>query len=189
MISAAIPPLDLGPLATLIPVPQWAEPARPTPLGRMFGGGQRYQASYDEAKRAFADAQADYQRREAARQRGIAAARAEWARAADDAKRRADAHNAHIAETAAGFRARDRFAVSEYVQAVLDRPPYPEGFPAERYAGYVPESSLLAVKWFLPTFDVIPGHKAFKHVKAGKAVEPVARPLAEAQWLYTAVIA
>jgi restriction system protein len=90
---------------------------------------------------------------------------------------------------AAGFRARDRFAVSEYVQAVLDRSPYPEGFPAERYAGYVPESSLLAVKWFLPAFDVIPVHKAFRHVKARKAVEPVARPPAEAQRLYTAVIA
>jgi restriction system protein len=188
-ISAAIPPLDLGPLANPVPVPQWAEPARPTTLGRMFGGGQRYQASYEEAKRAFADAQADHQWREAARQRGVAAARAEWARAADDAKRRADAHNAHVAEIAAGFRARDRFAVSEYLQAVLDRSPYPEGFPAERYAGYVPESSLLAVRWFLPAFDVIPVHKAFRHVKARKAVEPVARPPAEAQRLYTAVIA
>lgn len=72
---------------------------------------------------------------------------------------------------------------------MLDRSPYPEGFPAERYAGYVPESSLLAVKWFLPAFDVIPVHKAFRHVKARKAVEPVARPPAEAQRLYTAVIA
>ncbi|MGH3281387.1 MAG: restriction endonuclease [Trebonia sp.] len=190
-ISAAVPPLDLGPLANPVPAPQWAdfEPARPSALGRMLGGGQRYHASCEEAQRTFADAQADCQRREAARQRGIAAARAEWARAADEAKRRADAHNAHVAETEAGFRARDRFAVSEYVQAVLDRSPYPEGFPPERYAGYVPESSLLAVKWFLPAFDVIPGHKAFRHVKARKAVEPVARPPAEAQRLYTAVIA
>jgi hypothetical protein len=67
--SAAIPPLDLGPLATPIPVPQWVEPARPTPLGRIFGGGQRYQVPSEDAKRAFADAQAEYQRREAARQR------------------------------------------------------------------------------------------------------------------------
>jgi len=190
-ISAAVPPLDLGPLANPVPAPQWADfqPAPPGALGRIFGGGQRYQDSVREAEQAFAAAQADFQRREATRQRGIAAARAEQARAADEAKRRADAHNAHVAETAAGFRARDRFAVSEYVQAVLDRSPYPEGFPAERYAGYVPESSLLAVKWFLPAFDVIPVHKAFRHVKARKAVEPVARSPAEAQRLYTAVIA
>ena len=173
-ISAAVPSLDLGPLANPIPAPQWAdfEPARPNALGRILGGGQRYQASHEEAQRAFAGAQADYERREAARQRGVAAARAEWSRAADEAKRRADAHNAHVAEIAAGFRAHDRFAVSEYVQAVLDRSPYPEGFPAERHAGYVPESSLLAVEWFLPTFDIIPEHKTFKHVKARKADGP-----------------
>ncbi len=155
----------------------------------MFGGGQRYQAAYEEAERAFASTQADYQRREAARQLGITAARAEWAKAADEAKRQAQAHNAHIAEIAAGFRAHDRFTVSEYVQMVLDKSPYPEGFPAERHAGYVPESSLLAVEWFLPTFDIIPVHKAFRHVKTRKAVEPVARPSAEAQRLYNAVIA
>ena len=155
----------------------------------MFGGAQRYQASCEAAERAFADAQSDYQRREAARQRSIAAARAEWARAADEANRQADAHNAHVAGIAAGFRAHDRFAVSEYVQMVLDRSPYPEGFPAERHAGYVPESSLLAVEWFLPTFDIVPVHKAFKHVKTRKAVEPVIRSPAEAQRLYNAVIA
>ena len=189
-ISAAVPPLDLGPLANPVPAPQWADfaPERPTALGRMFGG-QRYQASYAAAERAFADAQADYQGGEAARQRGIVAARAEWTKAAAEAERQADAHNAHVAEIAAGFRARDRFAVSEYVQAALDRSPYPEGFPAERQAGYVPESLLLAVEWFLPTFDIIPEHKAFKHVKTRKTVEPVAMPPAEAQRLYNAVIA
>jgi len=45
------------------------------------------------------------------------------------------------------------------------------------------------VQWFLPTFDIIPEHKAFNHVKARKSVEPVARPPAEAQRLYNAVIA
>ena len=190
-VSPAVQPLDLGPLANPIPLPQWAdfEPAPPTALGRMFGGGQRYQASYEAAERMFADAQADYQRRETARQRGVVAARAQWGRAADEARRQADAHNAHVAEIAAGFRAHDRFAVSEYVQIVLDRSPYPEGFPAERHAGYVPESSLLAVQWFLPTFDIVPEHKAFRHIKTRKAVEPVARPPAEAQRLYNAVIA
>ncbi len=39
-ISAAVPPLDLGPLANPVPAPQWADfaPERPTALGRMFGG-------------------------------------------------------------------------------------------------------------------------------------------------------
>ena len=189
--SSVVPPLDLGPLANPLSAPQWAE-FEPTPLtamGRMFGGSQRYQASYETAQRAFASAQDDYHRRESARQRGIAAARAEWGRAAKEAKRQAEAQNAHVVQLEAGFRAHDRFAVSEYVQMVLDRSPYPEGFPAERHVGYVPESSLLAVEWFLPTFDIIPEHKAFRHIRQPKEVRPVAMPPAEAHRLYNAVIA
>jgi restriction system protein len=190
-VKAAVQPLNLGPLANPVPVPQWAdfEPKPPSALGRMLGGGQRFQDAHDAAEHAFAAAQADHQRREAARQRGIAAARAAWPRAANEERSRADEHNGRIAELEAGFCAHDRFAVSKYVQMVLDRSPYPDGFPTERHAGYVPESSLLAVEWFLPTFDVIPEHRAYRHVKTRKAVEPIARPLAESQRLYNSVIA
>lgn len=190
-VTPAVQPLNLRPLANPVPVPQWTdfEPKAPGALGRMLGGGQRYQDARDAAEQAFAAAQADYQRREAARQRGIAAARAAWTRAANEERSRADEHNRGIEELEAGFRAQDRFKVSEYVQMVLDRSPYPDGFPTERHAGYVPESSLLAVEWFLPTFDIIPEHKTYRHVKTRKAVEPTARPLAEAQRLYRSVIA
>lgn len=189
-ITATVPPLNLGALADPIPAPRWADfaPKPPSGLGRMFGGSQRYQASYEEAERAFASAQADHQRQEAGRQRKVVETRAAWTRRAADAKRSAEAHNARIGELAAGFREHDRFAVSKYVQMVLDRSPYPEGFPAERHAGYVPESSLLAVEWFLPTFDIVPEHKTFRHIKTRKVVEP-ARPLADAQRLYNSVIA
>ena len=189
-ITATVPPLDLGSLANPFPEPEWADfaPRPPNALGRMLGG-KRYQASYEAAERAFVSAQVDHHQRETAREREVAAARAARNREAGEAKRKADAHNTHIGELAVGFREHDRFAVSEYVQMMLDRSAYPEGFPAERHAGYVPESSLLAVEWFLPTFDIIPEHKMFRHVKTRKAVEPIARPPAEAERLYNAVIA
>ena len=176
-VTATIPPLNLGPLVNPIPAPQWADfaPKLPSGLGRMFGGSQRYQASHEAAEREFAGAQADHQRQESARQRQIAETRAAWNMRAADAKRKAEAHNAHVAELAAGVREHDRFAVSEYVQMVLDRSPYPEGFPAERHAGYVPESSLLAVEWILPTFDIVPAHKSFRH-----GSDPQTRPWQEA---------
>jgi restriction system protein len=189
--TATVPPLDLGSLANPIPAPQWEDfaPEPPNVLRRMLGSSQRYQASYEAAEQAFASAQNDHQQQEAARQRMVAETRAAWNMRVVEAKRKADARNAHVAEMAAGFREHDRFAVSEYVQIVLDRSPYPEGFPAERHAGYVPESSLLAVEWFLPTFEVIPEHKAFRHIKTRKAIEPTGRPAADAQRLYNAVIA
>ncbi len=189
-IATVVPPLNLGSLANSIPAPQWADfmPKRPSGFGRMFGS-QRYQASYEAAEREFASAQADHQQQEAARQRRVAQARAAWARRAADAKRKAEAQNAQVEQLAIGFREHDRFAVSEYVQLVLDRSPYPKGFPAERHAGYVPESGLLAVEWFLPTYDIIPREKNFRHVKTRKTVEPAARPPADAERLYNNVIA
>jgi restriction system protein len=76
-ITATVPPLNLGAVADPIPAPRWADfaPKPPSGLGRMFGGSQRYQASYQAAERAFATAQADHQRQEAGRQRKVAETR------------------------------------------------------------------------------------------------------------------
>jgi restriction system protein len=90
---------------------------------------------------------------------------------------------------ATGLRGNERYAVSEYVQTVLDLSPYPAGFPTERSAGYVPESSLLAVEWYLPPVEVIPEQKAFRHIKTRKIVEPTARPVPEIRQIYRSVIA
>ena len=156
---------------------------------RMFGGQQRYEAAYEQARRAFGQAQADHRRRETERRRQVAEARRAHDRQVADAQREVDAHNVHIDEMEAGLRENDRHAVSEYVQAVLDRSPYPARFPAQRTAGYVPESSLLAVEWYLPPVDVVPQHKAFRHVKTRKAIEPAPRPIAEVRQIYQSVIA
>ena len=154
----------------------------------MFGGQQEYEATVDAAKREFQRAEEDYRRRENERSQQMAEARRAYRRV-EEAEREVAAHNAHIDEVAAGLGENDRFAVSEYIQAVLDLSPYPAGFPAERSAGYVPESSLLAVEWYLPAGHVVPEQKAFRHIKTRKVVEPVARPLAEIRLIYQSVIA
>ena len=189
--SVAIPPLNLDTLATPIPSPQWSDYEPPPPRGfqRMFGGAQRRQNELDDASRRFTQAQADHQQQETVRQRRIAEAQASWNRRRAELQREVDAHNAHVDKIAVGFREHDRFAVSEYVQMVLDRSPYPTGFPAERYAGYVPESSLLAVEWYLPTVDIVAEYKAYRHIKTRKVVEPTSRPLAEIGRLYQSITA
>jgi restriction system protein len=156
-----VPPLDLGELAVPAPAPQWAdfEPGPPRGLQRMFGGQQRYEAACRAAREQFGRAQADHLRREAQRHSQVAEARQAHDRKVADAQREVAAHNAHIEEMEAGLRENDRYAVSEYVQIVLNRSPYPAGFPIRRSAGYVPESCLLAVEWYLPTVDVVPPHK------------------------------
>src|ERR1022692_1333069 len=66
-VTATVPPLNLGPLADPVLAPEWADfaPAPPSGLGRLLGGSQRYQASYEAAERAFGRAQADHQEQEA----------------------------------------------------------------------------------------------------------------------------
>jgi len=186
-----VPPLELGQLAVPVAAPQWAdfEPEPPRMLQRMFGSQQRYEAACEEARRAFDQAQADHQHREAQRRRQVAEARRAYDQQIADAQREVDAHNAHIEELEAGLRENDRHAVSEYVQIVLDRSPYPARFPAQRTAGYVPESSLLAVEWYLPLVDVVPQYKVFRHIKTRKVVEPTPRPVAEVRQIYQNVIA
>ena len=189
--QVAVPPLDLGQLAAPLPAPEWAEfepePARG--FRRILGGQQRYDAAVEVARQAFQQAQEDYQRRESQRVQQVAEARRAYVRKIAETERDVAAHNAHVDEVAAGLIRRDRFAVSEYVQIVLDRSPYPADFPAEKSAGYVPESSLMAVEWYLPPVDIVPEQKAFRHVKARKSVEPTARPLSEIRQVYQGVIA
>jgi restriction system protein len=189
--DAMVPPLDLGELGIPARAPLWADfvPEAPRGLRRMLGGQQRYEADVEAAQQAFRRAEADYEIREADRSSQVADARRAHSREVAEAEREAAAHNAHIAKIATGLRDRDRFAVSEYVQLVLDRSPYPADFPAERSAGYVPESSLLAVEWYLPTVEVIPIQKAFRHIKTRKVVEPTARPVPEIRKAYQSVIA
>lgn len=188
---AAVTPLDLGQDAVPGKAPRWAdfEPEPPRGLGRLFGAQQRYRAVVEMAEQAFGGEQEDHRRREAERRARIAEARSAHERKVADAEREAAAYNAHLQGLEAGIRGRDRYAVSEYVQMVLDRSRYPAGFPAGRSAGYVPESSLLAVEWYLPPVDVIPEQKTFRHIKTRKVVEPTARQLAEVRQLYQSVIA
>jgi restriction system protein len=186
-----VPPLDLGQLAVPSPAPQWTdfEPDPPRGLQRMFGGQQRYEAACQAARGEFDQAQAEHRHREAQRHRQVAEARQARDRKVADAQSEVAAHNAHIEELEVGLRENDRYAVSEYVQTVLDRSPYPAGFPIQRSAGYVPESSLLAVEWYLPPVDVVPQCKAFRHVKTRKVVEPATRPVTEVRQIYQGVIA
>lgn len=187
----AAPPLDLGQLATPVVAPQWAdfEPEPPGMFQRRFGGQKRHEAARDEATLAFEQAQADHQRSEAQRLRQVDEARQAYDRKVADTQREVDAHNAHIDELELALRENDRRAVSEYVQVVLDRSPYPPRFPTQRTAGYVPESSLLAVEWYLPLVDVVPKYKAFRHIKTRKVVEPTPRPVGEVRQIYQSVIA
>ena len=187
---AAVPLPDLGPLAVPLDPPGWADfaPVPPGRLGRILGARQR-DAALRKARRRLAYAQEDHHRHEFARQQHLTGARREYERMVAEAEREVAAHNARLDRIAAGLADGDREAAGEYAQIVLRSSPYPEGFPLERTARYVPESSLLAVEWCLPPVEVVPEYASFRHLGAGQIIEPAARPVPEIRQIYQAVIA
>ncbi|MBO2451192.1 restriction endonuclease [Actinomadura barringtoniae] len=186
-----VPPLDLGRLAGPLPSPDWDDfaPQLPGGLGRLFGGRQRYESELEAAEHAYAQALDDHRRRDSERQKKVVDARRAHERAVQEAGRSASEFNAHLDAMAAGLEEGDRHAVSEYMEIVLQNSPYPEGFSDERRAGFVPESSLLAVEWYLPPVEIVPDAKAYRHIKTRKAVEPTPRPMPEIRQIYQRIIA
>ncbi|MGH3833155.1 MAG: hypothetical protein ACRDRS_22430 [Pseudonocardiaceae bacterium] len=55
----------------------------------------------------------------------------------------------------------------------------PEGFPHERRARYVPESSLLAIEWELPGTSIIPEEREFGFVQSRDVIEVWKKRLAQ----------
>ncbi|UGT44536.1 restriction endonuclease [Nocardia yamanashiensis] len=186
--SADVPPFNLGTLERPYPVPERFTPAEPRPLRRLLGGSKRYEEELLLEEQRYAFALAEYQRRELARQQHVAQARQEHLRRAEEAERTANKENQRLDGLIRGLAEADRYAVSEYIEMVLEESPYYD-VPVAHHAGYVPESSLLAIECFLPSVEVVPAFKSFRHIKTRKAIEPVARPLKEIRDIYQRLIA
>ncbi|MFG3522443.1 restriction endonuclease [Nocardia nova] len=186
---AEVPPLDLGPLASPAPAPVWKPPPEPTGVARMFGGKKRYEEEFHQAELQFAEACKQHRRTEADRERRVAEKSQEHQYTVEQAERWVAEQNARVDEWVGKVRAEDRLAVSEYMEMVLCESDYPINFPSKRQAAYVPESSRLVVQWYLPSIEVVPEHKAYRHIKSRKTIEPTMRPVKEIRRLYQSVIA
>jgi restriction system protein len=184
-------PPRLGALAAPPVAPDWSEyaPTEPAGISRMFGGAKRYAAELASAQQKYAAARDEYRRHEQARQRLIAERQQDHQRSEQEAERWIAEYNARIDQLERAVHAGERHAVSDYLQMVLERSSYPRGFPVEPRAGYVPESSLLAVEWYLPSVDIVPQYQSYRHIKTRKTVEPTARPVKETRRLYQRMIA
>ncbi|GAA3284117.1 restriction endonuclease [Dactylosporangium vinaceum] len=183
--------LDLGTEAQPMAAPVWQdfEPARPSSLGRLLGGEARYARERAQAELDFAAAVDAYRTYEVNRQRRVAEARRVHAGRQAAARAEADTHNAKIDRFAAAVRGGDRHAVSRYAQMAIDRVPDPPRFRRQRLAGYVPESTLLALEWQLPAIDVVPAQRAFKWVKTRDELVGTSRPAVDIRQAYQKLVA
>ncbi|MEO3787478.1 hypothetical protein ABGB12_29485 [Actinocorallia sp. B10E7] len=190
--QAKIPPLELGDLEEPHPVPSRDAyvPSPPGPFGRMFEWQQhRYEAEVEEGEAVYRRAVAEHERQEANRLRRIAEAKRTHEQEAARITREVAEENARIEQMIVGLRNGDHDALGGYLTMVLQKSSYPQGFPTRVSAVQLPESALLVVEKRLPTIEVIPPDKAFRHVRSRKAVESTPRPMSEIRDLYQSVIA
>lgn len=184
-------PLNLGQDAYPIVPPKWQdfEPTRPGAFGRLLGGEARYARELAEAERGFAEAVEAHRAAETARQRRVTEARRIHAEREAAARADADRYNASVDKFAANVRNYNRHAVSRYFQLVIDRVGDPAGFPKQRLAGYVPESTLLALEWRVPSTEIVPAQKSFRWIKTRDEVVPTARAATEIRQTYQRLVA
>jgi restriction system protein len=182
--------LDLGADATPHRPPRLDDfvPPEPGVLTRTLGRS-RHERALAEARSKFDEARHQHAITEAAREaRFTAAQQRHNAQIAELAREVAD-FNERLDRMADGLAVRDRHAVSDYFELAIHSIADPDGFPAARRAGYIPESGLLVLEWDLPQFDIIPEHKAFSYVQRSDTIKSTPLAVAIRRTTYRQLIA
>lgn len=108
-------------------------------------------------------------------------------KAEHDAK--AAARNQEIEEFKESYFAGDPKAIVGYCSMVLERSDYPDGFPHEFRAAYVPESKQLVIDYELPPSTVVPNVVEHRYVKAKDEIQQKPKKLTEIRKLYQDIVA
>lgn len=185
------PPFDPGQLGEPLPAPVWENfaPAPPSGIGKILGGGGRFERELGSARAAYAEAVEQYKAAEAARCRQLAAQRdAHDAAAAEFAAAVAE-HNAGVDQFRQDCRAGDPEAVAEFCTLVMDSSVYPAGFPHRTRAVYRPDPKEAVIEWELPPQSVIPADRDYRYVATRDAIDALPRAEKEIKDRYRTVIA
>lgn len=187
---AAVPPLDLGILATPVPRPNWDDvvPRAPGAISRVFGGQSRYERKRASAHDAYERQVAARDAEEVERQRLVAKARAEHAGQVQAAEERTAAHNRAVDELIERFQRREHGAVEDYLSRVLAAVPLPAGFPRRSDVTFNPRTGQVIVRVELPPRDVIPAARLVQYQPRKDEEKVTNRPAKEIAELYRSVV-
>jgi len=169
----AYPAFDPGQLGELLPAPIWEQfaPASPSGLGKIFGGGGRFERQADSARAAYARSVEQHTVEEADRRRQLAEQRAAYDSAAAAFAADVAEHNAGIDQFQRDCRAGEPEAVAEFCTLVLDSSVYPEGFLHQTRAVYRPDPREAVIEWELPPQSVIPLDRDYRYVATRDAID------------------
>ena len=185
------PAFDAGQLGEPLHPPIWEQfvPAPPSGLGKIFGGGGRFERQTDSARAAYARAVGQHTTAEADQRRQLAEQRAAYDAAAAAFAADVAEHNAGIDQFQRDCRAGDPEAVAEFCTLVLDSSAYPQGFPHQTRAVYRPDPREAVIEWELPPQSVIPLDRDYRYVATRDAIDALPRAEKEIKERYRTVIA
>lgn len=184
------PPFDPGALAKpkVPPNPTDFEPADLTWSQKLLPGTKAKWQTATEA--GIAEFAAEMDRHEAYERRRLEKlAEAEAAHKAHvvDLKRKAEREDAELDQFRQELDAMQPQAVAKYFSLVLDRSPYPKGFPKRHKLAFVPESAQLVLEYEFPTLEVVPTTKQKRFVKTKDRMDAVDRPESQIKAIYARI--
>jgi restriction system protein len=177
--------LDLETLKTVVDPPQFdpealaaSFPLAPPPKGlrRLVPGAMKRHRELVERHKEVVDTM-------------LAQARAEHQESVRQLEKEASDHNAEIDRFRISLEAGEPDAIVQYFHMVLERSPYPDGFPNRSKAAYVPESKQLVIEYDLPPLSVVPTEGAFRYVKVKDEILSTPRPARQRTALYASIVA
>jgi restriction system protein len=184
------PPLDLAPYSVAAPRPAWSDYVPPEPglMAGLFGAKSRHDRRLAAARDAFARAEREYHRTEAARQDWIREQTSRHDAAFRTHQDEVARHNGNVARIAAGLQDRDRESVQYYLELSLSRTLLPEDVPHAAEVAYSPRGEQAVVRFELPSVDVVPALESYTYVATTGTLREKKRPAAQVAQLYRLVV-
>jgi restriction system protein len=187
----AVPPFDPGPLARPLPEPSWQSyvPPQPRGVGKILGGDRLHQQQTGNARRAYEQARARWQRDEELRREQLAARRRAYEESRRKYEARMVAYNAEVDRFAAAVAGADPASVVEYFAMVLGNSVYPDDFPQHFRLAYLPKQRRLLIEYHLPPVEVVPVVKEYRYDRVRNDLVAVSRDEGEIRRRYVEIIA
>lgn len=133
--------------------------------------------------------QSRYEVRAAEQQRLLQAERQEYEQKKEEHDTRVAIQHQEIDDFRVAYQTGDPKAIVGYCSMVLERSSYPDGFPQEFRAAYVPDSKQLVVDYELPTPDIVPDTIEYRYVKSKNDIQKKSRRVSDMRELYQEIVA
>lgn len=158
-------------------------------MEKALGMKKRHERDSLEAQRKYESAQKAYESAAAVRRAELEKHRTEYEadRAAFELK--VAQRKAEVEELESAYRAGDSDTITLYLDMVLDRSVYPDGFPDAHRVAYIAESRQVVVELDLPGPDVVPANVEYKYVRTRDEIDEKARKPADIAKIYRDVVA